>query len=194
MMLLHRLLVLLLMLGSASLVASERFCGTDTDVTFGDQHPEIGNANLLKSGRRIAWPPFKDKGRVVRYCYVSEEARDELKDLVLRALCIWSTALADQSKHSLRFLEVGAYKDKDGNLQHNYCYLDEETKDWNPKIPADTLAIHLHEDGPSATVGWEFEEDARADGRQASGRHMMRLPGKNTEDHRVAHEVSTPTS
>lgn len=188
--LLFRFVVLLVVASSICLFSGGDFCGTDWDnITMIDPEifdPQMGNANLLRGALRQAWPIAKDH-RIIHYCYINQQARDALGCRFRDAIDLWQNHLGGRasqgSGHSLIWMETIDVSDRN-DLKPKFCY--DASGQWNPAVPPDTLAIHLHSEEPgtpAASVG--YVPDHRDN---TPGRHMMILP-MNCDLERVAHEV-----
>jgi hypothetical protein len=168
-------------------------CSTSSNITMFDPVIggfQLGAADYLKGNLALPWPKRESTlvqhgtSRVVRYCYVNNQARSALHCRVMGAMTAWSRALGfnrEQSGHSLGWREAN-----DGN--HNVkerktlrCY-GVDYKDvfnpgtWNPTVELDTLAIHLIDGGDgssSATIGYKPKE--WLGGIDDAGRHLMHI-------------------
>ncbi|KAF2821550.1 hypothetical protein CC86DRAFT_386491 [Ophiobolus disseminans] len=159
-------------------VLAERFCGTTTDGFLYDPETldplQIGNANMLKSFMRKAWPVVESAmGSIqpIKYCFANKEASDTLKCDIGNAMTDWSKALgpprpaeAEPVGHSV-FFKQARLPFEDGKSVISYCFDDGTDKGGTP----------------SAAIGYISSG--------SPGRNRMILPEAPGRE-KVAHEIA----
>ncbi|PVI00703.1 hypothetical protein DM02DRAFT_707767 [Periconia macrospinosa] len=139
----------------------------------------------IKTTPGVAWPRHPPSNRVyIRYCYATQEVRNEVKCLFDQARDLWGEALggkaSEESGHAIMPTEA-----KDESMRPLLCYEDAAGTVWNRYMPADALVISLVPDeiGDRATIGYY--------GTSQKGKHTLSISQsrmRKQQVHVIAHE------
>lgn len=136
---------LLLLLSCFTIVLNAAaFCSVDSNVTLVSDlnGPQLSSIGRLRFADRNPWPRdptnIRDGGvlRVVRYCFVNDEAQKKLHCSLMVAFGKWANSLGQglrgRAEHSLAWKEASNGKKKDEGRKFLRCYLEDYQDDQNP--------------------------------------------------------------